>query len=97
MIHNLKMVCPQGHVFAAVAWNDEHHTQADAADYLDLGAAVVAKGGPPVCEACGAIAFTLDDEVTDYRSMAEAMPALAAKAIEDMESRQDYTRAADRN
>jgi len=97
VIHNLKMVCPQGHVFAAISYNDAVRDQADAAYHLGLGAHLVAKGGPPVCAVCGAITFTLDDEVTEYRSMSEAIPALTEIAIKAMRERDQLSSSDDRN
>jgi hypothetical protein len=97
MIHNLRMVCPRGHCFAAVAWNDAHNTQDLAASYLAAGADLLAHGGPIICQVCGSIEFHLEDVLTAYRSTAQAIPALTSAAIGEMRERDRLARTDDRN
>jgi len=97
MIHNLKQVCPQGHTFAAISYDDAQHTKAEAAYYLGKGAGLLARNGPPVCPECGAVDFRLEDVVTDYATMTNAIPALTAIALDEMIKRDELTRTADRN
>jgi len=97
MIHNLKRVCPQGHTFTDIYYDDAQHTKAEAAYQLGRGEILIAKGGPPVCAACGSVVFRLEDLVTEYRSMHEAIPPLIEIALGEMRERDELVRSEDRN
>jgi len=97
VIHNLKRVCSQGHTFTAISYDDAQHTKAEAAYQLGRGESLIAKGGPPVCAVCGSVVFHLEDVVTEYRSMLEAIPPLIEIALGEMRERDELVRSADRN
>src|SRR3954471_1579747 len=97
MIHNLKLVCPCDDCYVAISYDPEVNSQTEAVFHLGKAVGLIAQGGPPICKKCGSVNFKLLDVTTPYATMEEALPALAAIAIEEMRARDRLAITSDRN
>jgi len=86
MIHILQLLCPAHHCFTAVAWDDAHTDLYRATSELGKRSAQVG-GRDPACALCGSKDFSLEDGVTAWTTMDEAMPHLIKEMAAQLRTR----------